>query len=430
MADTLGCSDDDGPWGEDLDASPSCQTTSASPLARARFLASADREAREKLDREVPNLRLADTRNRHSKFTPVEWRDISFQFSDEWLVKRVLPRRGLAALYGGPGSFKSFVALHLAVCAATGSPWGNRKTSRVSVVYIAAEGASGLLKRRAGLSKALPGLPPDVDFHLISAAPNLGTESGDRQALISAIKDAGIEPGLIVVDTLSRSLCGANENAEGMAAFIGNAGELERNFGCLVLAVHHVGVSEEAQKRMRGSSAFGGAVDAQILWERSTGEPMATLTIQKVKDEADDIAFVASLERVVLGNDRDGDEVSTLAVMAIKQAQKVTKVPKAKAIPASERLLFEVIREALRDVGQDVQQLADVPPVRAVSDEAVRRRYFSRIAEKREPGDDPKKFAERHRKAFNRAFEAALKAKRLIAADYCRFRRSRPSKTG
>ncbi len=65
-----------------------------------------------------------------------------------------------------------------------------------------------------------------------------------------------------------------------------------------------------------------------------------------------------------------------------------------------------------------MQPLADMPTVRAVSDKTVRQRYFSRIAEKVELGDDPKKFAERRRKAFNRAAEAAIKARRLIAADH------------
>ena len=49
-----------------------------------------------------------------------------------------------------------------------------------------------------------------------------------------------------------------------------------------------------------------------IVSERPEGAMEPELTIQKLKDDASDIALTAHLSGIVLGHDCDGDEVSTL----------------------------------------------------------------------------------------------------------------------
>lgn len=163
-----------------------------------------------------------------SRFVLETWPEITFDSGEEWLVKRFLPRHGVAVTYGKPASFKSFVASHLALCCALGWAWADRRVLKASVVYIAAEGASGHRKRKAGYVKAYPDLPACVDFALISAAPNLGVEPGDLAELTEAIERANVSPGLIVLDTLAQTLGGSDENGAGMTAFLANAGEARR----------------------------------------------------------------------------------------------------------------------------------------------------------------------------------------------------------
>ena len=45
---------------------------------------------------------LDEARDRARKFIVERWRDIRFKAVDEWLVTHVLPRCGLAAIYGRP----------------------------------------------------------------------------------------------------------------------------------------------------------------------------------------------------------------------------------------------------------------------------------------------------------------------------------------
>jgi hypothetical protein len=352
----------------------------------------------------------------HQKFILEPWSNISFVVSDEWLIKQFLPLQGLAAIFGKPGSYKSFVALHIALCIALGRRWGGRRVVQRNVVYIAAEGAAGLRKRKTGYQVAQPDLPSDLAFALVAAAPNLGTDKGDVPALVAAIEGADFKPGLIVLDTLAQTIGAGDENGAGMTAFVANAGALASRFNSLVLIVHHTGLGDD--KRMRGHSSLNGALDAQILCERVDGDLAATLTLQKLKDDASDIRMQARLSRVVIALDEDGDEISTLVVDNIEDAEPAARAPRAKAVPPSQRLLMTVVAEAVDEVGEDFRPFgADGARVRCVADSAARDRYYARIAEQPVPGDDTKKLAARQRQAFNRAIADALKAQRLVAAE-------------
>jgi hypothetical protein len=351
-----------------------------------------------------------------SQFILEPWPQIAFDCREEWLVKRVLPCKGIAVIYGKPASLKSFVAFHIALSCAVDWAWASRSVSKASVVYVAAEGAAGLRKRKAGYVKAYPSLPAHVDFALISAAPNLGAEPGDLLALTEAIERAHVSPGLIVLDTLAQVLGGSDENGAGMTAFLANAGKLADHFNCLVLIVHHVGHADD--RRMRGHSSLGGGVDAQILCERAERALEATLTVIKLKDDASDVRLVARLSRIVLGHDEDGDEISTLIVESVKELGPSLRVPAAKPVPSQQRLLMAVVAEAIDEAGETFLAFgSDGPHVRGVADSLIRARYYSRIAELAEPNEDRKKLAERQRKAFNNALREALKAERLLARE-------------
>ncbi|MGE0235272.1 AAA family ATPase [Methylocystis sp.] len=350
------------------------------------------------------------------RFKLEAWKSITFDKSEEWLVKHILPRRGVAALYGKPGSYKSFVALYIAVSIASGRQWAGRRVTQAPVVYLAAEGAAGLRKRKVGFERAHPELSSSVPFYMIAAAPNLGTAPGDVGALGEAIEGAGVAPGLIVIDTLAQTLGSADENGSGMTAFVANAGEIASRFKCLVLIVHHAGLSDD--KRLRGHSSLSGALDTTVLCERAERDYAATLTLQKLKDEGSDICLVARLSRIVIGQDEDGDDISTLIVETIDDAAPNAKVSRAKSAPPTQRLLMAVIAEAIERDGKLIRPYNDDTTVRAVSDNIVRSHYYARIAEQAEPDEDREKLANRQRRNFSRSVEAAIKAQRVNAAEH------------
>ena len=348
------------------------------------------------------------------KFTLEPFEAIRFESQEEWLVKRLIPRQGVGAFYGASQSFKSFIVSDLALHIALGWTWAARRVTQAPAVYIAAEGAAGLRKRKIGFERSHSNLPAFVPFYLISAAPNLGTEQGDLAPLMAAIEAAGVAPGLIVIDTLAQSLGAGDENGMGMVQFVANATALANKFRAFVLIVHHVGLGDD--KRMRGHSSLIGGVDAQILCERKDGALSTGLTLQKLKDEESRIKLTAHLGRVVIGQDEDGDDISTLVVERIEDGAEGESGKQPKTIPRTLRLLMDVIAGAIDEAGETFRSFADGPLVRAVADGIVRERYYARIAETPKPDDTPKKLADRQRQAFHAAIKKAIDAKMLIAA--------------
>jgi AAA domain len=87
---------------------------------------------------------------------PVERaRDFAPPSSEDWLIKGLIPREGVGTLFGAPGEYKTFTAIHLCLHIATGETWGGRKVKHTGpVVYIAVEGARGSKKRIQGIIKA------------------------------------------------------------------------------------------------------------------------------------------------------------------------------------------------------------------------------------------------------------------------------------
>ncbi len=119
-----------------------------------------------------------------------------------------------------------------------------------------------------------------------------------------------------------------------------------------------------------------------------------------------------------MGQDEDGDEISTLVVGNIEDAEPAALAPRTQSVPPAQRLLMVVAAEAIDEDGETMRPLADGPVVRAVADSIVRDRYYARIAEQAEPDEDKDKIAERRRRAFNRAIAEAIKAQRIFAAEH------------
>ena len=354
--------------------------------------------------------------SRPSKFTLEPFESIQIATGGEWLTKKLIPKKGVGVLYGASQSFKTFVATDFAFSVALGWPWAGRRVTQAPVVYIAAEGAAGLRKRKEGFTRAHRDLPAHVPFSLISAAPNLGTSQDDLRALIASIKGAGVTPGLIVIDTLAQTLGTGDENGGGMIHFVSNATALANRFDAFVLILHHIGLGDD--KRARGHSSLVAGVDVQILCERKDKALDTMLTWQKLKDEDSNTTLRARLSRVLVATDEDGDEVSTLVVDGIEDAEPLAGKPSAHAVPAQQRLLMLVVAEAINESGQSIRPFGDGPLVRAAADVIIRARYYARIAEQADPGEDKGKLAQRQSKAFRRAIEQAIKAQSLFAAEY------------
>ena len=137
-----------------------------------------------------------------------------------------------------------------------------------------------------------------------------------------------------------------------------------------------------------------------------------------MKEGPDGIKFRLELDVVEFGEDRDGNSITTLAVKSAEQVEAEPKLASKKvSVPQQERLLLNTVQLALIEAGRDLRPYSDGPEVRAVTEEAIRLRYYARLAEEADPDETPDKLAERQRKSFRRSLNSAVKAMRLLAGE-------------
>lgn len=179
-----------------------------------------------------------------------------------WLVKNWLQSDALIMVHGPSGGGKTFVVLDWCLRMASGAAdWCGLKVKRGDVVYLAGEGHYGLRGRIAAW-KAYHNAGA-LSMWLSKDGCDLNTPAGYMRAA-EQIRALSQPPSIIVVDTLHRFLLGDENSAQDAKTMLDACNGLMREFGCSVILVHHTGVSDEAQHRARGSSAWRGALDIEI----------------------------------------------------------------------------------------------------------------------------------------------------------------------
>jgi hypothetical protein len=231
----------------------------------------------------------------------VAWQDLRDE-PVRYLVEGLIPARSFGAVFGRPGSYKSFVALYLAAMVATGREAFGRTTTQGPVIYIAGEGGAGLKRRRDALMRHYD-LPEDAPVFFIRAQLNLATTLEDRDALLAEIRALNISPSLVIIDTFARATAGIEENsAKDVGAAIAIFSSIEQETGAAVLIVHHSG--KASQDSMRGSSALLAAVDCELHCEKispeGSTERVGKLTLTKSKDSEDGLEIPYKMETVAL----------------------------------------------------------------------------------------------------------------------------------
>lgn len=236
----------------------------------------------------------------------------------DYTVKRLLPPRGVVLLYGEPACGKSFSIFSAAVHISEGWPLGDHRVRKKPVYYLALEGSGGLGKRiRAFNSWAQKESKPPLQgvflFWTHGFALNKWAEC---QSLCDTINGAGHSGAVVIIDTLSQSTLGLDENSSDMAVAIGNATKIADTIGGLVVLVHHVG--KDAAKGPRGHSSLVGNVDGAIQAAKASNGHGVQWTVKKSKDEAEGHVVGFKLQVFEVGTDTDGDIVTSCAAEPCK----------------------------------------------------------------------------------------------------------------
>ncbi|MGP3708767.1 AAA family ATPase [Gordonia paraffinivorans] len=200
----------------------------------------------------------------------------------EPLIEGFLYRGTLAQLSATAGSYKTFLTIALSCALAAGENWeGYRVPKAEKVVYVAAEGASGLRARILAWCE-LSGVDParlDGQLFVLPCPIQLGNVVDVSEAAELA-REVGA--GLMVLDTRAKCVLGLDENsATEQGKAIAAAEHILDAAGCAIFTVHHAGRSGSTP---RGSTAWDGGVWSDLRMEG--GDLLAKLVCHKHKDAA------------------------------------------------------------------------------------------------------------------------------------------------
>jgi putative DNA primase/helicase len=119
-----------------------------------------------------------------------------------------------------------------------------------------------------------------------------------------------------------------------------------------VILVHHTGVSDEAQHRARGSSAWKGALDIEISVVPAKGDGSIQIVQRKSKDAEEAADVWVDLESIPIKGwlDEDGEQVTSAVIVEgtpTKASEKAS--PTAKQQKLFERAWFHSGASELND---------------------------------------------------------------------------------
>ncbi|MCZ8376612.1 MAG: AAA family ATPase [Beijerinckiaceae bacterium] len=331
------------------------------------------------------------------------------------LVKGLLPRNGLAVLAGQSGAGKTFLALELASCLATGDDFfGHKVRDRGGSLFLLAEGLGTIAERleaiRLGklaeepLGEGLPiawmALPgslkaPEVQKAVTAKIVEVSADMRDR---------FGIPLRLLVIDTLSAAFAtGEDKNADGVATQeMAILQKMAEAAGALALIVAHYG--KDADTGIRGSSAYTASADAilAVLAEReaATGK-VSGRRVAMTKSRWLETGWNAGFDlcSIEVGKDEDGEPVLSAFIVPGEASLEPVKPKRPLSKPVT--ILLQAFRAVVADSGEPVRPHGlNGHEFTAVPREVLRREFYQRYPA---DGDTEAKRAESKKKAFQRA---------------------------
>jgi hypothetical protein len=199
-----------------------------------------------------------------------------------WLIDQLWTAQAVGIIGGSPKSYKTWMALEMAVAVASGSPClaTFAVPSPGPVLLYAAEDSQAALRSRLESLAAHHNLYlPYLDIRVITTDSLRLDRSADQGRLEATL--ALHRPALLILDPLVR-LHAIDENAAGeIAVLLGYLRLLQRKSGTAIAIVHHTrknpATNGGAGYSLRGSSDLYAWVDSFIYLRRHHGQLMLSV---------------------------------------------------------------------------------------------------------------------------------------------------------
>lgn len=199
------------------------------------------------------------------RFPALDWHALwADESEEEWIVEPLLPARRLVALYSAPKLGKSLLMLELAAAISRGDQvLGYTPARPYRVLYVDFENDPKIDTRDR--LKAMGYRPDQLDNLVVLSFPSMSTldTPAGAEELMACIGVYEVE--VVIVDTVSRTIKGDENENDTWLRFYRNTGLAVKQAGVSLIRLDHTGKDET--KGQRGGSAKSGDVDA--IWRLS-----------------------------------------------------------------------------------------------------------------------------------------------------------------
>lgn len=223
--------------------------------------------------------------NKHSKFYPYDLTETEAFQPPAWIIPDLLPERGTVQIAGKHKSFKTFLALDMALGIAAGARTFGHVPEARPVVYAVGENAHALVLNHVPAWCEAREVTGPIPFYVVAAVPQASI-LGEAQELVKAIRAREIVPGVLVIDTATRALRGLDENsAKDMGLFSAMCEFLQKELACTVVVIRHTGKDES--RGGRGSNVIEGDFDTMLHVVRHEKTMTVALSVKEQRNAAE-----------------------------------------------------------------------------------------------------------------------------------------------
>lgn len=210
------------------------------------------------------------------------------------MVKPLFPAGDRTVVYGEPGSYKSWILLHLAIHLAAGKDWLGYPVSKSRAgIYIDEEMSRNTLARR--LDRLLQGASLEAPSNLyVMSGEDFILDPKERPPtaatrLIGACAAKGFNPEFLILETLRRTMSGDENEAQDIRAYWRLLTPIHEHGKRAVLVSHHMTKPREGdstRSRASGSGDIVGGADASVsvLKGIKNGLPQIVIESQKLRE--------------------------------------------------------------------------------------------------------------------------------------------------
>lgn len=213
-----------------------------------------------------------------------------------YAIESFIMERSVNLFYGYPGSLKSLLALDVSFALATGKYFlpampGSGHTNnglraiKVPVLWIDFDnGIDVSFERESAMGKSY-GATAVTPFYHISMPDWKGVNPKSILEMISYLKETGINPKVIVIDTLLRFASVKDENSSEMDTVMKAMRYISEQLQAVIILISHSNKYNNGRpgNGLRGHSSIEGGVDSLFMVKREGNSDIITIEHQKAR---------------------------------------------------------------------------------------------------------------------------------------------------